>query len=73
MKLSEIIEENNIVPELKAKDKRGLLEELAQVMSAHEPSIAKRALVKVLVVMERRWTSGIFDVVDIPQGKLKGV
>ncbi|MEE9419879.1 MAG: PTS sugar transporter subunit IIA [Desulfatiglandaceae bacterium] len=73
MKLSEIIEENNIVPELKAKDKRGLLEELAQVISAHEPSIDKRALVKVLVERERLGTTGIGDGVAIPHGKLKGV
>ncbi len=73
MKLSEIIEENNIVPDLKAKDKKGVLEELAQVISDHEPSIDKKALVKVLVERERLGTTGIGDGVAIPHGKLKGV
>ncbi|NQU13844.1 MAG: PTS sugar transporter subunit IIA [Desulfobacteraceae bacterium] len=73
MKLSEIIDENNIVPELKAKDKKGVLEELAQVIADHEPSIDKRALVKVLVEREHLGTTGIGDGVAIPHGKLKGV
>ncbi len=73
MKLSDIIQEHNIIPDLKAKDKKGVLEELAQVISDHEPSIDKRAIVKVLVERERLGTTGIGDGVAIPHGKLKGV
>ncbi|MFH1241307.1 MAG: PTS sugar transporter subunit IIA [Pseudomonadota bacterium] len=73
MKLRDIIQEHNIIPDLKAKDKKGVLEELAQVISDHEPSIDKRALVKVLVERERLGTTGIGDGVAIPHGKLKGV
>ncbi len=73
MKLSEIIEKNSIVPELKANDKAGVLEELAQVISDHVSSIEKEALVKVLVERERLGTTGIGDGVAIPHGKLKGI
>ncbi|OPX38163.1 MAG: PTS fructose transporter subunit IIA [Desulfobacteraceae bacterium 4484_190.2] len=73
MKLPEIIEENNIIPELKAKDKKGVLEELAEVISRHEPSIHKEALVKVLVERERLGSTGIGDGVAIPHGKMNGV
>lgn len=73
MKLPEILEENNIIPELKAKDKRGVLEELAEVISNHEPSIDKGALVKVLVERERLGSTGIGDGVAIPHGKMSGV
>ena len=73
MKLTEIIEENNIIPELKAKDKKGVLEELAAVISRHEPSIDKGALVKVLVERERLGSTGIGDGVAIPHGKMNGV
>ena len=73
MKLPEIIEENNIIPELKAKDKKGVLEELAEVISSHEPSIDKGALVKVLVERERLGSTGIGDGVAIPHGKMNGV
>ena len=73
MNLTEIIEENNIIPELKAKDKKGVLEELAAVISRHEPSIDKGALVKVLVERERLGSTGIGDGVAIPHGKMNGV
>ena len=73
MKLTEIIEENNIIPELKAKDKKGVLEELAAVISRHEPSIDKGALVKVLVERERLGSTGIGDGAAIPHGKMNGV
>lgn len=73
MKLPEIIEEEYIIPELKAKDKRGVLEELAEVISNHEPSIDKAALVKVLMERERLGSTGIGDGVAIPHGKMNGV
>lgn len=73
MKLSEIIDENNIMPELKCVDKKGVLDELADAVSNYEPSIEKGALVKVLVERERLGTTGIGDGVAIPHGKMKGV
>lgn len=73
MKLSEIIAEDNVLPELKSLDKRGVLEELAGVISNHEPSIDQGALVSVLLERERLGTTGIGDGVAIPHGKLNGV
>jgi PTS system nitrogen regulatory IIA component len=73
MKLSEILEENNIIPELKAREKKGVLEELADVVYNNDPSIDKGALVKVLVERERLGSTGIGDGVAIPHGKLSGV
>ena len=73
MKLPEIIEEDYIIPELKAKDKREVLEELAQVISNRDPSIDKGDLVKVLVERERLGSTGIGDGVAIPHGKMNGV
>jgi PTS system nitrogen regulatory IIA component len=73
MKLPEILVEQNIIPELKARDKRGVLEELAEVISSHEPSIDKGALVRVLVERERLGSTGIGDGVAIPHGKLNGL
>lgn len=73
MKLSEILQEENIVPTLKAKDKRGVLEELATVICDHEPAVEKGALVKVLVDRERLGSTGIGDGVAIPHGKLNSI
>jgi len=73
MKMSEIIEEDNIIPDLKAKDKNGVLEELAEVVSNREPSISKGDLVRVLIERERLGSTGIGDGVAIPHGKMNGI
>ncbi len=73
MKISEIIEKENIISDLKSKDKEGVLAELAEAISNHDPSIDKVALVDVLVERERLGTTGIGDGVAIPHGKLSGV
>lgn len=73
MKLSDILEEDNIIPDLKAKDKKGVLEELAEAVSSHQPSFDKNSLVKVLLERERLGSTGIGDGVAIPHGKFPGV
>ena len=73
MRLSEILEENSIIPELKAKDKKGVLEELAGALTNHQPSLDKNALVKVLLERERLGSTGIGDGVAIPHGKFRGL
>jgi PTS system nitrogen regulatory IIA component len=73
MRLSEILNEDSIIPELRARDKRGVLEELAEPITQNEPSIDKSALVRVLLDRERLGSTGIGDGVAIPHGKLNRV
>jgi len=73
MKLSEILAENNIIPNLRAKDKREVLEELTEAIVSHEPSLDKSSLIKVLLERERLGSTGIGDGVAIPHGKFQGV
>lgn len=73
MKLSDMLDEENIVLDLKAKDKQGALEELTGALLVHEPSLDKGALVKVLQERERLGSTGIGDGVAIPHGKFHGV
>jgi PTS system nitrogen regulatory IIA component len=73
MRLADILAEYDVVPELKAKDKKGVLEELAEVVSSHNSSIDRMMLVNVLVERERLGSTGIGDGVAIPHGKIKGV
>ena len=73
MKLSEILEENHIISDLKARDKKGVLEELAETIVSHEPSVDKRALVRVLLERERLGSTGIGEGVAIPHGKFNGI
>ena len=73
MKLSQLIDEDCILPELKAKDKKGVLEELVEALVTREPSINKKALVKVLLEREQLGSTGIGDGVAIPHGKFPGI
>ncbi len=73
MKLSEILNPDNIIPDLRAKDKKGVLEELVDVIVSHDPSLDKGSLVKVLLERERLGSTGIGDGIAIPHGKFQGL
>ncbi|RLB33284.1 MAG: PTS sugar transporter subunit IIA, partial [Deltaproteobacteria bacterium] len=73
MKLSEIIDKESIITELRAKDKKGVLEELALAVASREPAVDSAALVRVLLERERLGSTGIGDGVAIPHGKLGGL
>jgi len=73
MRLSEILVIDNIIPELKAKDKKGVLGELAEVIANYDANIDKGLLVKVLIEREHLGSTGIGDGVAIPHGKLSSV
>ena len=73
MRLSDILGEDNVVSDLKARDKKAVLEELAQTIVDQEPNLDKSALVKVLLDRERLGSTGIGDGVAIPHGKFNGL
>jgi PTS system nitrogen regulatory IIA component len=73
MKLSEILEEENIILDLKAKDKKEALEELAESIASRETSLDKGSLVKGLLERERLGSTGIGEGIAIPHGKFYGV
>ncbi|HKI50280.1 MAG TPA: PTS sugar transporter subunit IIA [Desulfobacteria bacterium] len=73
MRLSEILAIDNIIPDLKAKDKKGVLGELAEAIASYDKNIDKGMLVKVLIEREHLGSTGIGDGVAIPHGKLSSV
>ncbi|MCP4578098.1 MAG: PTS sugar transporter subunit IIA [Deltaproteobacteria bacterium] len=73
MRLSEILAIDNIIPELKAKDKKGVLGELAEVIARYDANIDREVLLKVLIEREHLGSTGIGDGVAIPHGKLSSV
>lgn len=73
MKLSELLNQENIIADLNAGDKRGVLEELVEALIHNEASIDKHALVKVLLEREHLGSTGIGDGVAIPHGKYHGI
>jgi len=70
MKLSEIFKPELIISNLKAHDKKGVLEELSQVITEQNPSLNKRSLLQVLLERERLGSTGIGEGIALPHGKL---
>jgi PTS system nitrogen regulatory IIA component len=73
MRLTELLEEDGIISDLKAKNKIGVLEELVEALKRLHPSVDKNALVKVLLERERLGSTGIGDGVAIPHGKFHAI
>ena len=73
MKIVDFIREELILPDLRAKAKLDLLDELAGHLAQHNNGVTKDALVKVLVDRERLASTAIGEGVAIPHGKLDAV
>jgi PTS system nitrogen regulatory IIA component len=73
MKMSDILEVENVIPDLKAKDKKRAIEELADAVVKTNPSLDKDSLVRVLLDRESLGSTAIGDGVAIPHGKFPGI
>ena len=73
MKLSDIMEEDNLIPNLKARDKKRAIEELVEAIVKNKPSLDKDSLVRVLLERESLGSTAIGDGVAIPHGKFHGI
>ena len=72
MRILEALNMNAIIDDLKAKDKKGVLEELVSPL-AETTGIDQATLVKVLIEGERLGSTGIGGGDGIPHGKLAGL
>src|SRR5215207_1998706 len=73
MKIVDLIKRDMVVPELRATDKRGILEELAAYMAGRHSRIDRALLARVLVEREQLASTAIGEGVAIPHGKLATV
>lgn len=73
MRLSEIFKPQFVIPDLKAHDKKGVLEELLGSITGQEGSLNRGTLLQVLLERERLGSTGIGDGVALPHGKLRGL
>jgi len=69
MRILEALNKDAIIDDLKAKDKKGILEELVSPL-VETTGIDQEILVKVLIERERLGSTGIGGGVGIPHGKL---
>ena len=75
MKLTDIISKNAIVAQLKSKDKKGVIKELAQVVrSVYNPSkLGVNDIVKAIMSREKTGSTGVGSGVAIPHAKVDEV
>ncbi|MCW5889828.1 MAG: PTS sugar transporter subunit IIA [bacterium] len=73
MKIEDILPEELVVPELEARSKSEVLEELAGRVAAQYPELNRTRLVQALEDRERLNSTALGDGVAIPHGKLPGI
>ncbi len=73
MKILDILSMDSIVPELKGRTKKQVLEELIDAVKQNKPGIDRDRLMKVLLERERLGSTGIGDGIAIPHGKLRDI
>ena len=71
MKLLEILPKKSIIPNLKGRTKKQVLEELIDALLHDKPELDRERLMAVLLERERLGSTGIGDGIAIPHGKLK--
>src|SRR5713226_6276892 len=73
MKITDILEPDMVIPDLKGRTKPEVLRELAEPLSRKYRELVPDKLVEVLAERERLGSTAIGDAIAIPHGKLRGV
>jgi PTS system nitrogen regulatory IIA component len=73
MKITDILSEADVLPNLDGRFKADIIEELATVVAAHHPEIDRARLVQALEDRERLNSTALGEGVAIPHGKLGGL
>jgi len=72
MKILDVLQPEAILPNLTARDKKRVLEELVTPVAPHA-NVTPEELVRVLMDREQLGSTGIGGGIGIPHGKLKGL
>lgn len=73
MRLTQILNQSSVIPELAARTKRAVMEELCRVLQSDHPELDMTRLMEVLAERERLGSTGIGDGIAIPHGKLNEI
>jgi PTS system nitrogen regulatory IIA component len=71
MKLLDYLKKEWVIPDLKGRDKNGVLRELGGVMAAGIPGVTAEDLFLVLLEREKLGSTGIGEGIAVPHGRLK--
>lgn len=70
MKIIELLTLGRVLPDLKARDKKAVIEEMAAALVKDLPQLDQKKVVTVLLEREGLGSTGIGDNIAIPHGKL---
>ncbi len=73
MKIRDILDETSIIQDLSSTSKKGVLEELSNVLVARGKLPDRDKVVEVLLEREKLGSTGIGDGIAIPHGKMKEI
>lgn len=73
MRLADVLKEEHIIPDLRARSKNELLEELVEGMAFRVGGIEKDSVLKALLDREKLGSTGIGHGVAIPHGRVRGL
>lgn len=73
MKLKEILKRNAVLGDLRATEKKGVLEELSGLVSKAWPDLSTDNVLQVLLEREKLGSTGVGNGVAIPHGKVAGL
>ncbi|MBI5562003.1 MAG: PTS sugar transporter subunit IIA [Deltaproteobacteria bacterium] len=73
MRLSDVLTEDNIIAELKAREKGAVLDEMVTGLAARMSGLDAAKTLEAVLDRERLGTTGIGHGVAVPHGKCKGI
>ena len=73
MKITDILDEASVIQNLSSTSKKGILEELSNVLVERGKLPDRDKVVEVLLEREKLGSTGIGDGIAIPHGKMKGI
>jgi PTS system nitrogen regulatory IIA component len=73
MKITDILDESSVIQDLRATTKKGVLEELSNVLVEGGKLPDHEKVVEVLLEREKLGSTGIGDGIAIPHGKMRGI
>ncbi|MBU0505629.1 MAG: PTS sugar transporter subunit IIA [bacterium] len=73
MKLSDLLTEDALIPQLQSEDKNSVLEEFANHATSISPDLNKDLILKILVNREQLGSTAVGNGVAIPHGKVPGL
>ncbi|MBI5560198.1 MAG: PTS sugar transporter subunit IIA [Deltaproteobacteria bacterium] len=73
MRVSDVLTKGRIIPELDAREKHGVLDELSSHLARTVDGLDKGKLLELLLERERLGSTGIGHGVAIPHAKIKGI